>query len=222
MAACPPRAPELFFLWAPLVWPDHASLAVFFEDARGLPMHAEGKRVPLYAQEAQVPGIEDPATLRFHGVGRQIDYAQGTRRAAAARLSLMHGDGHADTLTLEPLLRFQMKGTGYGHPLWKHGTWHGELATGTDRWRPEALDPLAPENLHIQQLVRLPLRRPGGPGRAGAAVHRAACTVGLFWPQRWRGLKARDDGRCRQPRTAGQPLGWPRGQHCSRADQRNT
>lgn len=150
----PPAPPRVHFTWVPLLWEDHATIAVFFDDVDGHALHAEGRTVPLYASPDAVPGIEDPGTRRLHGVARSLRYRPGTRWVAEARLSTMHGDGSVETIILEPLLRFQMKGTGYGHPAWRHGAWKGELATGADRWHGDALDPLAPENLHVQQLVR--------------------------------------------------------------------
>jgi len=32
--------------------------------------------------------------------------------------------------------------------------WHGELAVGAESWKDHELDPLALENIHIQQVVR--------------------------------------------------------------------
>ena len=52
------------------------------------------------------------------------------------------------------MLTFQMKGIGYGHPRWRHGSWLGELEVGHESFRPDDLDPLELENLHVQQLVR--------------------------------------------------------------------
>ena len=153
-AGVPAAAPQVYFLWMPVFWKDHATLAVFFEDSQGLPLHSEGKTVPLYAEMSQLPGIADSGLQLMRGVGRKIVYAPGTRRASQAQLKMMHIDGQVREISLEPLLRFQMKGTGYGHPQWRHGGWKGELATGADHWRLDELDPLAPENLHIQQLVR--------------------------------------------------------------------
>ena len=47
-----------------------------------------------------------------------------------------------------------MKGLGYQHPQWGHGKWHGELVLGGESWQDSELDPLALENIHIQQVVR--------------------------------------------------------------------
>lgn len=176
---------QVSFLWMPLIWSDHASLAVFFEDAQGRPLHAEGKTLPLYAHADQVPGVEDPKARHMSGVSRRLRYAPGTRRAYHATLTLMEVDGSTREITLEPLLRFQMKGTGYGHPDWKHGTWKGELALGAQRWSLDALDPLAIENLHIQQLVRCHSN-----GQTGIGVMEQLC-VGPHAPS---GFTALNDG----------------------------
>ena len=58
------------------------------------------------------------------------------------------------TIKLEPVLKFQMKGLGYGHPEWAQGMWKGELAVAGESFDPMTLDPLAPENIHVQQVVR--------------------------------------------------------------------
>ena len=59
------------------------------------------------------------------------------------------------TITLEPELRFQFKGLGYGHPTWGQGVWKGELEVAGESFDPLTLDPLAPENIHVQQVVRV-------------------------------------------------------------------
>jgi hypothetical protein len=46
-----------------------------------------------------------------------------------------------------------MKGLGYGHPTWGQGMWKGELALGHESFDPASLNPLARENLHVQQVV---------------------------------------------------------------------
>ena len=47
-----------------------------------------------------------------------------------------------------------MKGIGYMHPEWGHGRWKGELAVAGESWKTADLDPMAIDNLHIQQVVR--------------------------------------------------------------------
>ena len=77
----------------------------------------------------------------------------GTRRASAAVITMHDRSGESLEITLEPVLVHRMKGLGYQHPEWGHGKWQGELAIGGESWADADLDPLALENLHIQQVV---------------------------------------------------------------------
>jgi hypothetical protein len=155
LGGAPPRElPQVFFLWAPIQWGDFATLGAVFEDADGTAWHAEGARIPVYGTEEAVPGVEDPALERVTRVAHRVAYVPGTRRAAAAELTLATRAGATWAMRLEPLLRFQMKGIGYLHPEWGHGTWKGELAVAGESWALDALDPLALDNLHVQQVVR--------------------------------------------------------------------
>lgn len=184
-AGAPPAPPEIFFLWAPLLWDDEATLAVFFETAAGHALHAEAKAVPLHASAQAVPLLADPAARLYHGAAHQLRYVPGTRRAGGGTLQLLQPGGAVRSIELEPLLRFQMKGAGYNHPKWKHGLWQGEAAQGAERWRVSELDPLAPENLHIQQLVRC-----HSEGRTGLGVLEQLC-IGPHAPS---GFTGRFDG----------------------------
>jgi len=83
-----------------------------------------------------------------------VTYHPGTRLAAHAEIDLTDIAGLTRTISLEPVLRFQMKGLGYGHPQWGQGRWQGELELGGESFDPETLPLLAPENLHVQQVVR--------------------------------------------------------------------
>jgi hypothetical protein len=60
------------------------------------------------------------------------------------------------------LYTFQMCGIGYSHPQWAHGSWRGELEVGGDEWKLADIDPLAPQNLHIQNMCKVTLD--GTPG----------------------------------------------------------
>lgn len=144
----------IFFLWAPLVWEHEVSHAIFFDGPQGEPLVREGLTAPLYASEADIPESGEEQLDRRLTAEHRIRYHPGTRLAAAAEIDLAGPDKSVRTLQLEPRLKFMMKGLGYGHPEWRHGLWKGELATGGESFLPEQLDPLAPENLHVQQLVR--------------------------------------------------------------------
>lgn len=150
----PTRPGGVFFLWAPLIWDDHVSNAIFFDGPSGEPLVREGLEAALYDAESSIPdSLDDPAT-RMATAAHRVVYHPGTRLAASAEIDLVRLGGEVRTVTLEPGLRFQMKGLGYGHPIWRQGAWRGELELGGESFDPAELDLLAPENLHVQQVVR--------------------------------------------------------------------
>ncbi len=142
------------FVWAPLFWDDHVTHAIFFDGQSGEPLVREGIVAPLYASEAEVPGVLDGRDERMATAAHRITYHKNTRLAASAEIDLVRLGGETRTITLEPILKFQMKGLGYGHTEWRQGAWKGELATGSETFDPRQLDLLAPDNIHVQQVVR--------------------------------------------------------------------
>lgn len=150
-----PQGPgSFFFLWAPLFWEDHVSHAIFFDGPGGEALVREALTAPLHGDEGAVPDVEDEGVERMASAAHRIRYRSNTRLAERVELDLTRLGGEVRNIVLEPMLRFQMKGLGYGHPKWRQGAWQGELATGHDAFDPEALNLLSPENLHVQQVVR--------------------------------------------------------------------
>jgi hypothetical protein len=147
--------PQIFFLWAPTHWQDHCTHYGLFDDETGLSWHQDGMIVPAYQRPEDIPGVMDPGVREMRRVEHRIQYIPGTRRAGSAEISLMSRDGERIDMQLEPLLCFRMKGIGYTHPSWGHGYWKGELAVGGESWRCDDLDPMALENQHIQQVMRV-------------------------------------------------------------------
>ncbi len=143
------------FCWMPIHWEDQCSLAGWFEDDGGHQWHCDQGFLPRYANTADIPGTSDPAASVWQGaVKHDIAMLPGTRRAASATVTMRDRSGKAMTVTLEPILVHRMKGLGYQHPQWGHAKWHGELVIGGESWSDSDLDPLALENLHVQQVVR--------------------------------------------------------------------
>lgn len=150
-----PRTPSgICFVWAPLFWDDHVTHAIFFDGPKGEALVREGIVAPLFGTEAEVPAAWDARDTRMATARHRIAYHPGTRLARSAEIDLVDHDGGVRSIALEPILKFQMKGLGYGHPLWGQGMWKGDLAVGGESFDPSQLDPLAPEHLHTQQVVR--------------------------------------------------------------------
>lgn len=181
-----PRMPSgAFFLWAPLFWDDHITHAIFFDGPRGEALVREGITAPLYTSEDKVPAVEDGLDQRMATARHRIAYVPGTRLAASAEIDLVDMDGGTRTITLDPILKFQMKGLGYFHPEWGQGMWKGELALGGESFDPRQLNMLAPENIHVQQIVRA-----SDGARKGVGVLEQVC-IGPYAPS---GFKEFFDG----------------------------
>lgn len=156
--------PQVFFLWAPLHWKDRCTLVGIFEDPDGRMWHWDGAVLPAYESPQDIPGVEDPGTRHLIGVEHRLEYAPGTRRAAAAEITMIEPGPVRRVVSLEPLLCFRMKGIGYSNFEWGHGLWKGELAIGSESWRSDEIDPMALDNQHIQQVVRARLGSEEGIG----------------------------------------------------------
>ncbi len=182
----PSRAlPQIFFLWAPIHWEERCTHFIVFEDETGTPWYRAGLIAPAYGSPDEIPGVEDPGVIEMAGAEHRLRYERGTRRAAAAELTLRSGSGERLEIALEPLLRFQMKGLGYTHPEWGHGRWKGELAIEAESWKCDAIDPLGYENQHIQQVMRARMD-----GREGVGVLEQLC----FGPHATYGFQQLLDG----------------------------
>ena len=153
IGGAPERPGSIFFFWAPLFWDDHVSHAIFFDDTQGEVLVREALCAPLYADTQALPAAASSPVARMATAVHRIDYHLGTRLAKYAELDLINPAGDIRTISLKPVLKFQMKGLGYNHPIWNHGNWQGELATGFESFDPEAIDLLALEHLHVQQVV---------------------------------------------------------------------
>jgi hypothetical protein len=149
----PGPLPQFFWLWAPLQFDDVCTHFDVNEDAEGRRWHANGNLVPVHAGGPPAP-VDEGAVENMVGVEHRIDWQPGTRRARAAEIRLLPFRGEPHVIALEPILTFQMLGIGYLHPEWGHGMWKGEEAVGGAQWKLDAVNPLDPRFLHVQQLCR--------------------------------------------------------------------
>ncbi|MDJ0785333.1 MAG: hypothetical protein QNK05_00910 [Myxococcota bacterium] len=147
--------PQFFFLWAPLHWKDRCTHASSFEDSLGHCWHFDGMVCPVYESPDDLPGIEDPDVRLLDRCEHRMEFRPGTRRISGGELRLFEKTGERIDIQIEPLLCFQMKGIGYTHLEWGHGRWKGELATAGESWKSETLDPMAIDNQHVQQVIRV-------------------------------------------------------------------
>ena len=153
--APPTEAPGIHFLWLPVHWEDRCTHVGMFQNIHGEVWHFDGMICPVYASPDDIPGVEDPAVRTLTFAEHSLEFVKGTRRASGGEFTLIERGGARETLSIEPLLCYRMKGIGYSHPEWGHGKWKGELAIGGEKWKCDDVDNLELPNQHIQQVVRV-------------------------------------------------------------------
>ncbi|HEV2368653.1 MAG TPA: hypothetical protein VGR90_02180 [Acidimicrobiales bacterium] len=165
----PPELPQLFWMWAPLNFESFCTHLALFEHADGQRWLEQALVVPVLLAGAPTWG-PDTAVEHLAGVDYEISWHPGTRVAARTVLRARHTDGSVDTITLEPLFTFRMRGIGYSHPEWGHGSVHGPLAVGGESIKLDDFRSDDPSSLHVQSLVRARLVHSDGSTEDGVGV----------------------------------------------------
>ncbi len=159
----PLDAPQFYWVWAPTHFPNLSLFHHVNEDGHGEAWNT--RSLILMDGAAQGGGV--------HLVKRdlKIEFAKGTRRMRKATLSLEDPSGRAHEVTFEAAGTFLMKGIGYGHPKYRHGLFHGEqMIIARENFEVAKESTAAPENLHVQEIVRARHTGPGGQGSEGVGV----------------------------------------------------
>ena len=185
----PPRTPSVYWAWLPLGFDDLCTQFNTFEDSAGRATQLAAHRQPAYADAAQIPPGADPGQREFAQAKLELRWKPGTRHPDGGTLRLVDHDGSAWRIELQPLATLLTKGLGYHHPEWGHGLWKGELALGHEQFRPDSVAALAPENVHVHQIVRAHLSGPEGE-RSGVGILETMC----FGPHAPSGFKGFLDG----------------------------
>lgn len=148
-----PSRPQLAFLWAPMHLPGTCAHVMSFETESGHKWAQTSRLVPHLAPGEPTWGT-DPSE-HLNGFDLRLDWKRGTREIAAARLTMPRLDGTSVSVEFEPLLTFRMRGIGYQHPVFGHGSAHGDLEVGDDVLVCADVNPLDPSMVHVQTLSRL-------------------------------------------------------------------
>jgi hypothetical protein len=177
-AGAPVGEAQFFWLWAPVCFPDFSTHFDVNEFGDGRRWHEVG----AFAGHGQPPELV--RTVDF-----KIGWQPGTRWAESFSYDLLFWSGEVATVTLEPLQNFQMRGIGYGHPQWGHGTWRGEMAVGGERIALPVDTPTSREHLHVQTLCKADYIDTTGRTATGTGILEQLC----FGPHR-SGLSGIFDG----------------------------
>lgn len=144
------HSPQFYWLWAPLNFDDFATHYFVNDDAAGKPWNSNGVVVPL---------LDQPEVEPMQSWSSKLEFKSGTRHAASAEIDFTGQSGAKWHFELTPRWHFYMRGIGYTHPHWRHGTYHGELETGYDEFTVADVDPT---DLHIQAMCDVSLTNETG------------------------------------------------------------
>lgn len=148
----PPTMPSVFWLWAPLHFDDRFTHLALHE-------FADGRRWLESALVLAPLGPHDPITgttgvREASGIRYELDWEPGRREIRAAALEFADPVEGPVRIELEKLFTFRMRGIGYMHPHWSHGSAHGTLEVGRESIALADFDPLDLHSVHIQNVVR--------------------------------------------------------------------
>jgi hypothetical protein len=140
-----PSPPQVFWLWAPVNFGTYCTHVALFERADGERWLEQALIVPLLSEGAEP---EHLGRSEF-----EIEWRPGSREMASASIQLHRKDGTPlPRITFEKMLTFRMRGIGYNHPTFAHGTNHGGLEIGGESIKLDDFDPTDPSSIHIQTL----------------------------------------------------------------------
>lgn len=149
------RAPmpfQVFWLWAPLHFGDRFTHLAFHE-------HEDGRRwletaMVLDPIAADAPTCDRPGVREGHGIRYELDWEPGRREISRAKFWFDDPVDGETLIEVEKLFTFRMRGIGYWHPYWGHGSFHGQLETGRESLRLDDFDPTDFGSIHLQNVVK--------------------------------------------------------------------
>jgi hypothetical protein len=156
----PARAPQFYWVWAPLNFDDRFTLYHNNAEASGKPWNSA----------AVMGGLAEDEPAHMAHCSSSIVYKSGTRHAKEAVIAMSDGQGGLIRIELTPHYNFYMSGLGYMNPQWGHGHFKGELAEGYEAFDLATTDENAINFQHVQAFCTAKLTGPEGLERRGSGV----------------------------------------------------
>ncbi|MEQ1872167.1 MAG: hypothetical protein ABL953_00440 [Ilumatobacteraceae bacterium] len=160
----PVMDPQYFWLWAPVNFPSLSTHFDVNEYSDGRRWHEAGALVPVAG-----------SANHMRTVDWRIGWRPGTRWADWFEYDLIEHDGSRHTVRLTPRYEFLMRGIGYGHPEFAHGTWKGEALTAGECIDLPVATPLSREHVHVQALCDATLTMADGTQEQGIGILEQLC-----------------------------------------------
>ena len=146
---------QFYWIWTPLNFEDRAVYFHVNDDALGKSWNTKAMHV--------MDGSSADELEHMSACAIDVNYKSGTRRASGAVLRMKDQAGRDYQVDITPHHHFQMKGIGYTHPEWGHGSYHGEEVNYVrEEYKPADLNWMEPSNAHIQAISKVVLTDPDG------------------------------------------------------------
>lgn len=148
----PPDTPQVFWTWVPLHFDDFCTHMALHEYGDGRRWLETAMLVPIREGVA----TPEPA-VEWSDLAYDIEWEPGRREMRKAVFSATDAGGARRSIAVEKLFTFRMRGIGYTHPYWSHGSSHGELEVGREDIALDKFDPLDIASIHLQNFVKATL-----------------------------------------------------------------
>jgi hypothetical protein len=146
--------PGIWWLWSPLHLHDRCVHVALSEDPRGV-RTLSGATLLDDPSDLGREGVPEGPVEHAVSVDHEVEWEPGRRWARRARVTVHRRRDDALQLELAPVTRVLMRGAGYTHLDWGHGTWHGEEVVGGESLVHEELAGDDFTAQHVQQVVRV-------------------------------------------------------------------
>jgi len=161
----PPGLTQVFWLWAPLHFDDMCTHLAMFEREDGTRWMESALVVPvLDSPSAPTWGESVPEPEEVGNIVYDIKWQKGRREMDTAALEFTRHNGEVNRVEFERLYTFRMRGIGYMHPHWSHGSIHGHLEVGGESIPLSEFNPQDPSCIHIQTLCKVKMGNREGIG----------------------------------------------------------
>ncbi len=180
--------PQFYWLWAPLNFEGFGTHYFVNDDKDGISWNSNGVAVPLIDDKDRDDKDQDDKDQDIEQMSRfssKLEFVPGTRHAKRAEIEFTSASGEDWHFELTTRWNFNMKGIGYGHAHWGHGSYHGELETGYDEFVVAEIEPL---DLHVQAMCDVLLTTSDGEHRGQGVLEQI-----VFGPHAPSGFKEQLD-----------------------------
>jgi hypothetical protein len=151
----PPSMPSNCWLWIPTHFDEECRSLGYYQQPGGHIWRGDGFVLPVVSPVAAITPPDAPGVVHQLPRGQRLTFEPGTRWISGGEVDVLPHGGDTYTMTLEPMLRFQMTGLGYGSSEWGHGYYKGDLVVGRETWRLDEIKPGDPTAQHTHHAVKV-------------------------------------------------------------------